>query len=173
MLLMQGVSVWQRKVHNVGAAHSWVAVAKSQLCRDIVALGFAVLFSDADVLFLGNPMDALVQDRDVESSTDAFGWSGYSPAGDNVHVDAPEFPPIHFHVLPQLNAGFFLVQPSRRTAVALHHWYLWVSSVLVEALRSYISFGLLLCFLNATVCTGPPNKHMGSGGFFTDLSVPC
>lgn len=126
-LQQQGTPAWLLNISDIGAAHHWVAIAKSQLCRDLVALGFAVLFSDADVLFLGNPIDSLVKDRDLESSTDAFGWSGYIPAGNAVQVQTPSYS-VHFYALPQLNAGFFFVQPSQKMAAVLHQWYLWVSN---------------------------------------------
>ncbi|GAV90583.1 Nucleotid_trans domain-containing protein, partial [Cephalotus follicularis] len=86
---------------------------KFPILREILHLGYNVIVSDIDVIYLQNPFDHLYRDADVESSTDGF--DNMTAYGYNDVFDEPVFGPARYVHTPRIwcyNAGFFYIRPT-------------------------------------------------------------
>ena len=86
---------------------------KFHLLREFLALGYSVLLSDVDIVYLQNPFDHLYRDCDVESMTDgtdnatAYGY-------DDVTDDPPMGWARYAHTMRiwVFNSGLFYIRPT-------------------------------------------------------------
>lgn len=63
---------------NVGSNHA-VSGLKFRILHRFLQLGYSVLLSDVDIIFLQNPFEHLYRDSDIESMTD--GWDNQTAYG--------------------------------------------------------------------------------------------
>ncbi|KAL8485326.1 hypothetical protein ACS0TY_027574 [Phlomoides rotata] len=89
-----------------------VSALKFKILREFLEMGYNVLLSDTDVIFLQNPFDHLYRDSDIESMSD--GHDTWSAHGCNNDFDDPEFGPCCQHVYTtriwSFNSGFFYIR---------------------------------------------------------------
>ncbi|KAL8481850.1 hypothetical protein ACS0TY_028119 [Phlomoides rotata] len=89
-----------------------VSALKFKILREFLQMGYNVLLSDTDVIFLQNPFDHLYRDSDIESMSD--GHDTWSAHGCNNDFDDPEFGPCCQHVYTtriwSFNSGFFYIR---------------------------------------------------------------
>ncbi|KAL8536145.1 hypothetical protein ACS0TY_011688 [Phlomoides rotata] len=89
-----------------------VSALKFKILREFLQMGYNVLLSDTDVIFLQNPFDHLYRDSDIESMSD--GHDTWSAHGCNHDFDDPEFGPCCQHVYTtriwSFNSGFFYIR---------------------------------------------------------------
>ncbi|KAL8489229.1 hypothetical protein ACS0TY_025217 [Phlomoides rotata] len=93
---------------------SVVSALKFQVLREFLQMGYNVLLSDTDVIFLQNPFDHLYRDSDVESMSDGHDtWSAY---GYNHVYDDPEMKWSRYVYTTRIwafNSGFFYIRATR------------------------------------------------------------
>lgn len=116
----RGVPVYRRDpadaisktVGKQGDNHA-VSGLKFHLLREFLQLGYSVLLSDVDIVYLQNPFNFLYRDCDVESMTD--GHSNMTAYGyDDVFDDAPMGWSRYAHTMRiwVFNSGFFYIRPT-------------------------------------------------------------
>lgn len=64
---------------ETGENHA-VSSLKFRVLRQFMQLGYSVLLSDVDIVFLQNPFEHLIRDSDVESMSD--GWDNGTAYGE-------------------------------------------------------------------------------------------
>ncbi|KAL5979923.1 Arabinosyltransferase rra3 [Asimina triloba] len=115
----KGVPVYRRdpddKIDSVGRQGGNHAVSglKFRILREFLQLGYSVLLSDVDIIYLQNPFDHLYRDSDVESMTD--GHNNMTAYGFNDVFDEPEMGWARYAHTMRIwvyNSGFFYIRPT-------------------------------------------------------------
>ncbi|KAK2660491.1 hypothetical protein Ddye_007024 [Dipteronia dyeriana] len=99
-------------VARSGDAHA-VSGLKFHILREFLQLGYSVLLSDIDIVYLQNPFDHLHRDSDVESMTD--GHDNMTAYGFNDYFDEPIMGwsrYVHTTRIWAYNSGFFYIRPT-------------------------------------------------------------
>ncbi|KAJ7294224.1 hypothetical protein O6H91_07G011200 [Diphasiastrum complanatum] len=90
-----------------------ISGSKFHLLREFLVLGYSVLLSDVDVLYLQNPFHHLRRDCDVESMSDGFDNGtayGYDDVSDDPSMGWARYAhTIHIWVF---NSGLFYIRPT-------------------------------------------------------------
>ncbi|KAL9236519.1 hypothetical protein vseg_011178 [Gypsophila vaccaria] len=142
------VSVYMRdpdkgvdSIGRTGGNHA-VSGLKFRILREFLQLGYSVLLSDVDIIFLQNPFDHLYRDSDVESMTD--GHNNMTAYGYNDVFDEPAMGWARYAHTMRIwvyNSGFFFLRPTipsiellDRVADRLAKQTLWDQAVFNEEL---------------------------------------
>ncbi|KAK9942420.1 hypothetical protein M0R45_008087 [Rubus argutus] len=99
-------------VARTGGNHA-VSGLKFRILREFLQLGYSVLLSDVDIVYLQNPFDHLYRDSDVESMTD--GHDNKTAYGFNDVFDEPKMGWARYaHTMRMwvFNSGFFYIRPT-------------------------------------------------------------
>ncbi|KAL6213557.1 hypothetical protein ACLB2K_013004 [Fragaria x ananassa] len=99
-------------VARTGGNHA-VSGLKFHILREFLQLGYSVLLSDVDIVYLQNPFNHLYRDSDVESMTD--GHNNNTAYGFNDVFDEPKMGWARYaHTMRMwvYNSGFFYVRPT-------------------------------------------------------------
>ncbi|XAR61788.1 hypothetical protein NMG60_11016305 [Bertholletia excelsa] len=100
------------KVGKEGGNHA-VSGLKFRILREFLQLGYSVLLSDVDIVYLQNPFDHLYRDSDVESMTD--GHNNMTAYGYNDVFDEPTMGWARYAHTMRIwvyNSGFFYIRPT-------------------------------------------------------------
>ncbi|KAG9148084.1 hypothetical protein Leryth_003652 [Lithospermum erythrorhizon] len=143
-----GVPVYKRdpdeNVDSVGKSGGNHAVSglKFRILREFLQLGYSVLLSDVDIVYLQNPFHHLYRDSDVESMTD--GHDNRTAYGYNDVFDEPAMGWARYAHTMRIwvyNSGFFYIRPTLpaielldRVADRLAHENAWDQAVFNEEL---------------------------------------
>ncbi|XP_059445426.1 arabinosyltransferase RRA3-like isoform X2 [Corylus avellana] len=95
-----------------GGNHA-VSALKFRILREFLQLGYSVLLSDVDIVYLQNPFHYLYRDSDVESMTD--GHDNMTAYGYNDVFDEPAMGWARFAHTMRIwvyNSGFFYIRPT-------------------------------------------------------------
>lgn len=95
-----------------GGNHA-VSGLKFRILREFLQLGYSVLLSDVDIVYLQNPFEYLYRDSDVESMTD--GHNNMTAYGYNDVFDEPKMGRARFAHTMRIwvyNSGFFYIRPT-------------------------------------------------------------
>lgn len=95
-----------------GGNHA-VSGLKFRILREFLQLGYSVLLSDVDIVYLQNPFDHLYRDSDVESMSD--GHNNMTAYGYNDVFDEPSMGWARYaHTMRMwvYNSGFFYIRPT-------------------------------------------------------------
>lgn len=90
-----------------------VSGLKFRILREFLELGYSVLLSDVDIVYLQNPFDHLSRDSDVESMTD--GHNNMTAYGYNDVFDEPSMGWARYAHTMRIwvyNSGFFYIRPT-------------------------------------------------------------
>lgn len=103
------------KVDSIGRTGGNHAVSgtKFSILREFLQLGYGVLLSDVDIVYLQNPFDHLYRDSDVESMTD--GHDNATAYGYNHVFEEPSMGWARFAHTMRIwvyNSGFFYIRPT-------------------------------------------------------------
>lgn len=114
-----GVSVYKRDpdenvdfIGKTGGNHA-VSGLKFRILREFLQLGYSVLLSDVDIVYLQNPFDHLYRDSDVESMSD--GHNNMTAYGYNDVYDEPSMGWARYAHTMRIwvyNSGFFYIRPT-------------------------------------------------------------
>lgn len=114
-----GVAVYKRdpdegvdKIGRSGGNHA-VSGLKFRILREFLQLGYSILLSDVDIIYLRNPFDHLYRDSDVESMTDGHNNStayGYNDVFDEPAMGWARY--AHTMRIWVYNSGFFYIRPT-------------------------------------------------------------
>ncbi|GER44323.1 nucleotide-diphospho-sugar transferase family protein [Striga asiatica] len=99
-------------VGKTGGNHA-VSGLKFRILREFLQLGYSVLLSDVDIVFLQNPFDYLYRDSDVESMSD--GHNNMTAYGFNDVFDEPAMGWARYAHTMRIwvyNSGFFYIRPT-------------------------------------------------------------
>ncbi|XP_047327531.1 arabinosyltransferase RRA3-like [Impatiens glandulifera] len=99
-------------VAKTGSNHA-VSGLKFRILREFLQLGYSVLLSDIDIVYLQNPFDHLHRDSDVESMTD--GHNNMTAYGYNDVFDEPSMGWARYAHTMRIwvyNSGFFYIRPT-------------------------------------------------------------
>ncbi|KAK1369597.1 Glycosyltransferase [Heracleum sosnowskyi] len=99
-------------VAKVGGNHA-VSGLKFRILREFLQLGYSVLLSDVDIVYLQNPFNYLYRDSDVESMTD--GHNNMTAYGYNDVFDEPSMGWARYAHTMRIwvyNSGFFYIRPT-------------------------------------------------------------
>lgn len=99
-------------VGKIGGNHA-VSGLKFRILREFLQLGYSVLLSDVDIVYLQNPFDYLYRDSDVESMSD--GHNNYTAYGYNDVFDEPAMGWARYAHTMRIwvyNSGFFYMRPT-------------------------------------------------------------
>ncbi|KAF7840923.1 arabinosyltransferase RRA3-like [Senna tora] len=99
-------------VGRSGGNHA-VSGLKFRILREFLQLGYSVLLSDVDIVYLQNPFDYLIRDSDVESMTD--GHNNMTAYGYNDVFDEPTMGWARYAHTMRIwvyNSGFFYIRPT-------------------------------------------------------------
>ncbi|KAF8114364.1 hypothetical protein N665_0039s0123 [Sinapis alba] len=128
-------------VGKTGGNHA-VSGLKFRVLREFLQLGYGVLLSDVDIVFLRNPFRHLYRDSDVESMSD--GHSNMTAYGFNDVFDEPAMGWARYAHTMRIwvfNSGFFYLRPTvpsiellDRVADRLSKAQLWDQAVFNEEL---------------------------------------
>ncbi|CAN0899192.1 Arabinosyltransferase RRA3 [Linum grandiflorum] len=128
-------------VGKTGGNHA-VSGLKFRILREFLQLGYSVLLSDVDIVYLQNPFDHLYRDSDVESMTD--GHNNMTAYGYNDVFDEPSMGWARYAHTMRIwvyNSGFFYIRPTipsiellDRVAYRLAHETAWDQAVFNEEL---------------------------------------
>ncbi|KAL0651633.1 hypothetical protein Bca4012_094324 [Brassica carinata] len=128
-------------VGKTGGNHA-VSGLKFRVLREFLQLGYGVLLSDVDIVFLKNPFSHLYRDSDVESMSD--GHSNMTAYGFNDVFDEPAMGWARYAHTMRIwvfNSGFFYLRPTvasvellDRVAERLSKAKLWDQAVFNEEL---------------------------------------
>ncbi|CAN7134033.1 unnamed protein product [Brassica rapa subsp. narinosa] len=128
-------------VGKTGGNHA-VSGLKFRVLREFLQLGYGVLLSDVDIVFLKNPFSHLYRDSDVESMSD--GHSNMTAYGFNDVFDEPTMGWARYAHTMRIwvfNSGFFYLRPTvasiellDRVAERLSKAKLWDQAVFNEEL---------------------------------------
>ncbi|XP_030450523.1 arabinosyltransferase RRA2-like [Syzygium oleosum] len=124
-----------------GGNHA-VSGLKFRILREFLQLGYSVLLSDVDIVYLQNPFDHLYRDSDVESMTD--GHDNRTAYGFNDVFDEPGMGWARYAHTMRIwvyNSGFFYIRPTipsiellDRVAARLSRENAWDQAVFNEEL---------------------------------------
>ncbi|CAL1353406.1 unnamed protein product [Linum trigynum] len=128
-------------VGKSGGNHA-VSGLKFQILREFLQLGYGVLLSDVDIVYLQNPFNHLYRDSDVESMTDGHNNMtayGYDDVFDEPSMGWARY--AHTMRIWVYNSGFFYIRPTipsiellDRVAYRLAHETAWDQAVFNEEL---------------------------------------
>ncbi|KAL8466623.1 hypothetical protein ACS0TY_035610 [Phlomoides rotata] len=99
-------------IGKTGGNHA-VSGLKFKILREFLQLGYGVLLSDVDIVFLQNPFDHLYRDSDVESMSD--GHNNMTAYGYNDVFDEPAMGWARYAHTMRIwvyNSGFFYIRPT-------------------------------------------------------------
>ncbi|PRQ23601.1 putative nucleotide-diphospho-sugar transferase [Rosa chinensis] len=99
-------------VARTGGNHA-VSGMKFHILREFLQLGYSVLLSDVDIVYLQNPFNHLYRDSDVESMTD--GHDNRTAYGFNDVFDEPKMGWARYAHTMRIwvyNSGFFYIRPT-------------------------------------------------------------
>uniref|UniRef100_A0A6M2F228 Glycosyltransferase n=1 Tax=Populus davidiana TaxID=266767 RepID=A0A6M2F228_9ROSI len=99
-------------VARTGGNHA-VSGLKFHILREFLQLGYSVLLSDVDIIYLQNPFDHLYRDSDVESMSD--GHDNMTAYGFNDVFDEPAMGWARYAHTMRIwvyNSGFFYIRPT-------------------------------------------------------------
>ncbi|GMI96792.1 reduced residual arabinose 3 [Hibiscus trionum] len=99
-------------VGRTGGNHA-VSGLKFHILREFLQLGYSVLLSDVDIIYLQNPFNHLYRDSDVESMTD--GHDNMTAYGYNDVFDEPAMGWARYAHTMRIwvyNSGFFFIRPT-------------------------------------------------------------
>lgn len=99
-------------VARTGGNHA-VSGLKFQILREFLQLGYSILLSDVDIVYLQNPFDHLYRDSDVESMSD--GHNNRTAYGFNDVFDEPKMGWARYAHTMRIwvyNSGFFYIRPT-------------------------------------------------------------
>lgn len=143
-----GVPVYRRDpdegvdtIGKTGGNHA-VSGLKFRILREFLQLGYSVLLSDVDIVYLQNPFNYLYRDSDVESMTD--GHNNMTAYGYNDVFDEPSMGWARYAHTMRIwvyNSGFFYIRPTipsiellDRVATRLSQEKAWDQAVFNEEL---------------------------------------
>ncbi|XP_058725274.1 arabinosyltransferase RRA3-like [Vicia villosa] len=95
-----------------GGNHA-VSGLKFRILREFLQLGYGVLLSDVDIVYLQNPFDYIYRDSDVESMSD--GHNNHTAYGYNDVFDEPSMGWARYAHTMRIwvyNSGFFYIRPT-------------------------------------------------------------
>ncbi|KAI3441322.1 Glycosyltransferase [Psidium guajava] len=128
-------------IGRTGGNHA-VSGLKFRILREFLQLGYSVLLSDVDIVYLQNPFDHLYRDSDVESMTD--GHDNRTAYGFNDVFDEPGMGWARYAHTMRIwvyNSGFFYIRPTipsiellDRVAARLSREKAWDQAVFNEEL---------------------------------------
>nr|CAB3500403.1 unnamed protein product [Digitaria exilis] len=144
----KGVPVYRRdpdegidSIAKTGGNHA-VSGLKFRVLREFLQLGYSILLSDIDIIFLRNPFDHLYRDSDVESMSD--GHNNMTAYGFNDVFDEPSMGWARYAHTMRIwvyNSGFFYIRPTipsiellDRVSYRLSHEKAWDQAVFNEEL---------------------------------------
>ncbi|KAH7653891.1 Fucosylgalactoside 3-alpha-galactosyltransferase protein [Dioscorea alata] len=99
-------------IGKVGGNHA-VSGLKFRILREFLQLGYSVLLSDVDIVYLQNPFGHLFRDSDVESMSD--GHNNMTAYGYNDVFDEPSMGWARYAHTMRIwvyNSGFFYIRPT-------------------------------------------------------------
>ncbi|PNT74507.1 hypothetical protein BRADI_1g15990v3 [Brachypodium distachyon] len=99
-------------IAKTGGNHA-VSGLKFRILREFLQLGYSILLSDIDIIFLRNPFDHLYRDSDVESMSD--GHNNMTAYGFNDVFDEPSMGWARYAHTMRIwvyNSGFFYIRPT-------------------------------------------------------------
>ncbi|XP_076887568.1 arabinosyltransferase RRA3-like [Bidens hawaiensis] len=99
-------------VGKTGGNHA-VSGLKFRILREFLQLGYSVLLSDVDIVYLQNPFDHIYRDSDVESMSD--GHDNMTAYGYNDVFDEPSMGWSRYAYTVRIwvyNSGFFYLRPT-------------------------------------------------------------
>lgn len=99
-------------IAKTGGNHA-VSGLKFRILREFLQMGYSVLLSDVDIVYLQNPFEHLYRDSDVESMTD--GHNNMTAYGYNDVFDEPEMGWARYAHTMRIwvyNSGFFYIRPT-------------------------------------------------------------
>ncbi|XP_057788326.1 arabinosyltransferase RRA3-like isoform X2 [Salvia miltiorrhiza] len=99
-------------IARTGGNHA-VSGLKFRILREFLQMGYSVLLSDVDIVYLQNPFEHLYRDSDVESMTD--GHNNMTAYGYNDVFDEPEMGWARYAHTMRIwvyNSGFFYIRPT-------------------------------------------------------------
>ncbi|KAJ7966730.1 Glycosyltransferase [Quillaja saponaria] len=99
-------------IAKTGSNHA-VSGLKFRILREFLQLGYSVLLSDVDIVYLQNPFDHLYRDSDVESMSD--GHNNMTAYGFNDVFDEPAMGWARYAHTMRIwvyNSGFFYIRPT-------------------------------------------------------------
>ena len=114
-----GVAVYKRgpdvQIDAIGKTEDSRAVSglKFRILREFLQLGYSVLLSDVDIIYLQNPFDHLYRDSDIESMTDGHDNKtayGYADIFDDTTMGWSRY--VHTTRIWVYNSGFFYIRPT-------------------------------------------------------------
>jgi hypothetical protein len=115
----KGVPVYRRdpdegidNIAKTGGNHA-VSGLKFRVLREFLQLGYSILLSDIDIVFLRNPFEHLYRDSDVESMSD--GHNNMTAYGFNDVFDEPSMGWARYAHTMRIwvyNSGFFYIRPT-------------------------------------------------------------
>ncbi|KAK4258676.1 hypothetical protein QN277_005099 [Acacia crassicarpa] len=124
-----------------GGNHA-VSGLKFRILREFLQLGYSVLLSDVDIVYLQNPFDHLIRDSDIESMSD--GHNNMTAYGFNDVFDEPAMGWARYAHTMRIwvyNSGFFYIRPTipsiellDRVATRLSREKAWDQAVFNEEL---------------------------------------
>ncbi|KAI3973581.1 hypothetical protein MKW92_033307 [Papaver armeniacum] len=100
------------EIVRTGSKHA-VSGLKFRVLREFLQLGYSVLLSDVDIVYLQDPFDHIYRDSDVESMTD--GHNNMTAYGFNDVFDEPSMGRgryVHTMRVWVCNSGFFYIRPT-------------------------------------------------------------
>ncbi|ONK58599.1 uncharacterized protein A4U43_C09F14720 [Asparagus officinalis] len=128
-------------IAKTGGNHA-VSGLKFRVLREFLQLGYSILLSDVDIVYLQNPFDHLYRDSDVESMSD--GHNNMTAYGYNDVFDEPSMGWARYAHTMRIwvyNSGFFYIRPTipsiellDRVANRLAHEKAWDQAVFNEEL---------------------------------------
>lgn len=144
----KGVPVYKRdpdegvdSIARLGGNHA-VSGLKFRVLREFLQLGYSVLLSDVDIVYLQNPFDYIYRDSDVESMSD--GHDNNTAYGFNDVFDEPSMGWSRYAHTMRIwvyNSGFFYIRPTLpaielldRVAARLSREKAWDQAVFNEEL---------------------------------------
>ncbi|XP_038682851.1 arabinosyltransferase RRA3-like [Tripterygium wilfordii] len=100
---------------SIGRSHNSMAVSglKFRILREFLQMGYSVLLSDVDIVYLQNPFDHLVRDSDVEAMSD--GHDNMTAYGYIDVFDDPVMGRSRYVCSTRMwvfNSGFFYMRPT-------------------------------------------------------------
>lgn len=99
-------------VARTGGNHA-VSGLKFRILREFLQLGYSVLLSDVDIVYLQNPFNHLYRDSDVESMTDGHDNRtayGFNDVSDELAMGWARY--AHTMRMWVYNSGFFYIRPT-------------------------------------------------------------
>lgn len=99
-------------IGKTGGNHA-VSGLKFNILREFLQLGYSVLLSDVDIVYLQNPFDHLYRDSDVESMSDGHNNMtayGYNDVSDEPSMGWARY--AHTMRIWVYNSGFFFIRPT-------------------------------------------------------------